>query len=268
MVPVSPSKRGSGEEPSPPFAVSKATDEEREAMISQQRAKWGADDKADGDDEEYYGDDGFEEEFQEKEGDVVAASGLPRTNSESEVLKKLKDLEGLLGVDDDGDDEGAEEDNENGTSDVLSDTPTSPARKRSFTEKWLGKAADPLPSPSSTPLKNGPNAHLVFLSKGGVEPDGEGSDDEESEDEVSPPTSPTKAVAAQYVEEVMSAASSPRPDEVDDDDETDDEEEVSPPCSLVKGAGGLGRVTSPGGGGGEVEEAIKRVRDKASAEVG
>ncbi|GMH50130.1 hypothetical protein TrLO_g9415 [Triparma laevis f. longispina] len=206
VIPVSPSKGMSGPpvdaaELSNPFAVSSVTDEEREAMLEQQRSKW------DIADEETYGNDDFEADLQEKEEDVI----LPRSNSEIGVLEKLKELEEKLGIVD-GEGEGekvVEDDFEDESEEEVEEIEEVEEKNRetrlSFTERWLGtdaKAGDV--DENELKERKSFNAELIFVS-GKDDEDADEVSDGSSDGSVSPPSSPTKKAASQYVGTVVAS---------------------------------------------------------------
>ncbi|GMH75175.1 hypothetical protein TrST_g4302 [Triparma strigata] len=233
VVPVSPGKGMAGppvsemeeKEEGGHFKVSTVTDEEREAMLEQQRAKW------DVADEETYGNEDFEKDVQEKEEDVEA---LPRTNSEMGVLEKLRELEEKLGIVDgeaDGEEGGGilpdtdddyEEDDEVAEEEAIKEKEKE--ARRSFTERWLGtdsKAGDV----SESKERKSFNAELIFVGKEEEVEENVAHDDDDdasevssgtSDGSVSPPSSPTRQVASnyvaatQYVGTVIASSLSPR----------------------------------------------------------
>ena len=205
----------------PSFSVNSVTDEEREMMMDQQRSKWGQPDPAD--------------DIRAKMADVgerddEAVEEFPRSNSELDVMAKLKRMEEDLGVG--AGSEVVEEDvvNESSSSgEVVEEVgEEGGGRRKSFTEKWLGiDKKDDEENKDPAKLRSKFNAELIFVNdeeegkKGKEEEEEEEYSDDEDDGEISPPSSPTKAAAPPPLIDV-------------DDYEDEDEEEISPPSSPTK----------------------------------
>ena len=246
------------------FSVKSVTDEERELMMDQQRSKWGQPEHSD--------------DIRSKMEEVVqdkpqgAGDSLTRSNSELDVLVKLKRMEEDLGVgsnvkEDSGEEVDEDVQSSSGEEEVEvveeeEEAKDGGSRRKSFTEKWLGVGGERgAEAEGEDKTRAKINAELIFVERGGGEGKAEEVEDEEGEEEytddeddgeISPPSSPVKQKRSEEVvsEEVVSEGVVS--EEVVS---SDDEDEISPPSSPNKAL----NQSDPGLGAGDLSPVDKKI---------